>query len=119
MGERVWWGVVGCRFMCIWEWWGKCQGDLLYRVINWMLYGSVSIQGRCDLGEDWGSVVGCRGGFCEGFVRVLSGDHQGVLWGLVGCRGRLVQLGATECNWIGLAMGLGWCEVCAGYGGIW
>lgn len=39
--------------MGIWEWWGKCQGDLLYRVINWMLYGNVSIQGRCDLGEDW------------------------------------------------------------------
>ena len=40
--------------MGIWEWRCKCQGDLLYRVINWMLYGNVSIQARCDLGEDWG-----------------------------------------------------------------
>lgn len=45
--------------MGILEWRGKCQGDLLYKVINWVLYGNVSIQGRCDLGEDWecGEVV--------------------------------------------------------------
>lgn len=68
------------------------------------------------------------GGLGVGAVGVLSGDHQGVLWGLVGCRGdwsgwcNLVQLGATG---FGLVMGWGVCGVCAGWlftgwvGDIW
>ena len=66
------------------------------------------------------------GGFWVGAVWVLSGDRQGVLWGLVGIGGvqgcNLVQLGATG---FGLAMGLGVCGVCAGWlftgwvGDIW
>ena len=42
----------------------------------------------------------------------MSGDHQGVLWGLV-------QLGATGLDWV---MGLGGCGACAGcvrHGNLW
>lgn len=81
--------------MGIWEWWGKCQGDLLYRVINWMLYGNVSIQGRCDLGEDWewlgwGLRYG-RWGLDVGFVGRSSGSFVGI----GGVQG---WIGTTECN---------------------
>lgn len=60
--------------MGIWEWRGKCQGDLLYKVINWVLYGNVSIQGRCDLGECWGMGLG---GFCREIIREFCGDWWG------------------------------------------
>ena len=47
----------------------------------------------------WGSVEGSVVGWDVGVggveVRVLWGDHQGVLWGLGVCRGGLVQLCAT------------------------
>ncbi len=54
----------------------------------------------------WGRIevwmVWFGGGCSEGFVGVLSG--------LVGCRGGLVQLGATWCNriWIGDGLVMGW-----------
>lgn len=60
--------------MGIWESLDVCQGDLLYRVINWMLYGNVSIQGRCDLGVVWGMV---KWGFCLEIIREFCGDWWG------------------------------------------